>query len=227
MSSKKIRIQVEGNRGSGKSLFAKMLQKVLTEEYEIDSEVYHLPVFELSKNDLLKNAIECPLAYYFQLETKTVMSLFKQRRVQTKPVSIYDGSLWSTRNVFRSLYSDDRKIISLDEFQTLDLLHEALSKEKPHLSNPTVIIYLEVPPKLCHERIWKRTEEDLCDKEEDRALSLARLMKIEEQYEKAFETCNAKKILRLDGTLEPLTLARAAANVLTSPAVKQFQLFYK
>ena len=76
MSSKKIRIQVEGNRGSGKSLFAKMLQKVLTEEYEIDSEVYHLPVFELSKNDLIAS-VGMPSCYGVRRSMESINLLRK------------------------------------------------------------------------------------------------------------------------------------------------------
>ena len=206
--------------GSGKSTLANMLQQVLQDEYLTESDVFLEPIAEWNKNNLLYLALTCPRAYMFHLQTKIMTSLFKQRRVQTKtPISIYERSLWSAKNVFQSLYYD-RDDLRKYEVETLDLLHDTLEKEKKHLSNPTVIIYIKLSPQECYERKCKRT--DHCDKDVDEVTTLAQLQKLEEKYEKALETCNQKKILILDGTLDPLTLARGAANVLTTVFAKQF-----
>ena len=240
MTLKKVRTQIEGNvgeyicvlhnmvnifsflLGSGKSTLANMLKEVLCNEYSIESDVFLEPIAEWSKNNLLSLALQCPRVYMFHLQTKIMTTFFNQRRVQTKtPVSIYERSLWSAKNVFQKLYYDEEEL-KKSEVETLDLLHDTLVKEKVHLSNPTVIIYIKLSPEECYRRKCIRT--DYCDKDADEVTTLQQLHKLEEQYEEALKTCNQKKILMLDGTLDPLTLARGAANVLTSffPATQAF-----
>lgn len=200
-----------------------MLQQVLQDEYSIESDVFMEPITEWSKNNLLSLAIQSPRVFMFQLQTKIMTTLFKQRRIQSKsPVSIYERSLWSAKNVFQSLYYDNDELRK-DQVETLDLLHDTLTKEKGHLSNPTVIIYIKVSPEECYRRKCKRT--DYCNKDADDVTTLPQLVKLEEKYEKALETCNQKKVLILDGTLDPLTLARGAANILTTVFAKQLQLY--
>lgn len=193
----------------------KTLETVLKDEYSIESEIYPEPVEEWSRHNLLANAIQFPFAFLFELQIRIMTSLFKQRsKHHKKKITIFERSLHTAKNVFQSLYFDNASITS-SEVETLNSLYDTFMKEKPHLDKSTNIIYINLSPKECLDRVQKRINENQSSNiESDRGITEDYLQKLDKKYKEVMNTYNNKKLLILDGSLDPLTLAQHAASFL-------------
>ena len=174
-----MKIVVDGNCGSGKNSFIKLIQKKLN-TLNIDCEVALEPVESWNMEQLLENAAKFPSVYMFQLQTLIMCTLFQRQRDPNKSrVTIFERSLETSFEVFVKLHTQNKNLSEL-EGKILHELYQTFQKLKK-MPKPDLHFYLKCTPEECYQRVQKRNQPG------DRALTLDYIKKLDYQYEKYFD----------------------------------------
>lgn len=140
MSSSNVIISIMGNIGCGKSTVIKRLQR----ENKIDEINY----FEepLDKwGDWLELFYSNQEKYAFSFQMKVLKDFLFSKEYSKKPI-VCERSPYESKVIFAKALLDDGKM-NEKEYELLNDYHEIIAWK------PDVIIYLNVSPKVCNERI--------------------------------------------------------------------------
>jgi deoxyadenosine/deoxycytidine kinase len=153
-------ISVEGNIGSGKST----LLRQLNDKFK-DKRIYFLqePVKEWDniKNEenttILEEFYKNKKKWAFSFQMMAYISRLKTLRDLVKKhgndiIIISERSLWTDKNVFAKMLYDEKSISTID-YQIYNKWFDEFIEEFPLKG----IIYLNTSPKICYERVKKRS----------------------------------------------------------------------
>lgn len=156
--TKKLRIIVEGNIGSGKTTCLDKLES--NENFEVIREPVDLwlKVTGSDGKNLLQEFYEEPTRYAYLFQSMVFKTRLQSiEHEQTKPVRFCERSVWTDRHVFGKSCINSGK---MNELETncykfwFDWLEEKFY-EKPH-----AIIYLKCSPTKCFERMQQRARSE-------------------------------------------------------------------
>lgn len=153
-------ISVEGNIGSGKST----LLRQLNDKFK-DKSIYFLqePVKEWDniKNEenttILEEFYKNKKKWAFSFQMMAYITRLKTLRDLVKKhgndiIIISERSLWTDKNVFAKMLYDEKSISTID-YQIYNKWFDEFIQEFPLKG----IIYLNTSPKICYERVKKRS----------------------------------------------------------------------
>lgn len=193
-------ISIEGNIGSGKSVFCNYLKEHFScyynkpdncNVYFVDEPVSVWESIKDSDGNLIEHFYKCPekYSYCFQM-TAYISRLVKLKDVLKKAkkddIIIMERCVFSDYNVFaRMLYSDGK--INNIEFQCYKMWFDHFLEDLPGI----LFVYIKADPEVCYERIKKRNRDG------ESNISLDYLKKCEEYHEDWFKS--EKKMITFDG----------------------------
>jgi deoxyadenosine/deoxycytidine kinase len=195
-----MRICIEGNIGAGKSELLKELMNAHHQQIRVE------PVEAWS---LLPKFYKDPNAYAFALQAQVLSSYAEKKSLQNVPeqtLLFIERNERSSMEVFSKLLLD-KNIMSQHQFSILCALYLELPKVVPD-----VIVYLDVPPSVCLERIKSRGREFEIN------IDLVYLETLEKHYNTYLKSCEDDGIkvfkLSLDNTTTIQDLGRQVFNML-------------
>lgn len=192
-------ISIEGNIGSGKSLFCNYIKKHFETEKPINKSVYFVdePVDDWqsikdSNGNLIEHFYTCPEKYSFCFQmTAYISRLVKLKKVlkiaKTDDIIIMERCIFSDYNVFARMLYNTGKINEI-EFKCYKMWFNNFLEDIPEI----LFVYIKANPNVCDERIKKRNRGGEND------ISLEYLNTCEEYHEK-WLNCNNIKLITLDG----------------------------
>ncbi|CCA61412.1 hypothetical protein AV955_gp055 [Diadromus pulchellus ascovirus 4a] len=152
-------ICIEGNIGCGKS-------SVLKAFAENNFVVFPEP---LEKWTLLEELYRDPEKYAYPFQLQVVLSQIETnkaiRRLSRSCVKIMERSAWASKNVFSNVRN-----WSQSQIDVLDSCYDLIDVV------PEYYIYLDLDPRVCHQRIAQR------NRFEERNISLDYLIRLDERY---------------------------------------------
>ena len=149
-------ICIEGNIGAGKSSLLDAIESECIKLERKDILILREPVdvwdtfVDNNGKTTLENYYENPTKYAFMFQVlifTTISKAIKQCALGIKTI-ICERSLLSSHNVFAKMLRDEKLMTGL-EYQ----IYESLFQEE---RDPDMIIYIDVPPTTCLQRINKR-----------------------------------------------------------------------
>ena len=187
MSKTPFIISIDGNIGSGKTTLFNNLKKLFKLERRENIGFVKEPVDEwtniVDKNDvpILKNLYSDIKKYAFRFQMMAYISrisLLKKMCAEGKyDVLVTERSVYTDKNIFCKMLYDDQ-IIEHDEFMIYNKWFEEFTQDL-NLSN---IIYVNVDPEICLQRIMKR-------KREGEKVTIEYLEKLHSYHEKWLQNC--------------------------------------
>ena len=196
----KMLISIEGNIGSGKSVFCNYLKEHFSRYYNkpnndsvyfVDEPVSDWESIKDSDGNLIEHFYKCPekYSYCFQM-TAYISRLVKLKNVLKKAKSddiiIMERCVFSDYNVFARMLHADGKINDI-EFQCYKTWFDHFLEDLPSI----LFVYIKADPEVCSERIKKRNRDG------ESNISLDYLKKCEEYHEDWFKA--EKKLITFDG----------------------------
>jgi deoxyguanosine kinase len=209
MNSNQISIiSIEGNIGSGKSTLLKHLKTSLRQNnYRIVFVDEPVALWETIKDESGKNMIEKfyenqeKYAFPFQIMAfvsrliylkKAIEFEIQQQQNNTKIVIITERSLYTDCYVFAELLKKQGMMEDVC-YQIYMQLFNEFSTNYPVKS----LIYIDVPPEVCYERIHKRSRSG------EEVIKLEYLTECHEEHEQfIFTKMSSSKCHHIDGTID-------------------------
>ena len=184
-----MKIVIDGNIGCGKSSLIEQIMKNNKTDYLI----YPEPVDEWK--DWLKLFYSDMSKYALGFQMKILKSHFNKRRLSD---GIFERSPLSCQKIFGELLYEDLILTQLE----IDLTYEYYSD---YGWIPDVVIYLKADPKVCYERIHKRsrTSEEL--------ISLDYIKRLDKKYEEVYKSVSHINVITLDAN-QPIEHIMKAYN---------------
>jgi len=185
-------IVVEANIGAGKTEFCHMLGRV-KETYDGPTEVLFEPVGKPRFRRLLGAYYEDPGRWGFAFQMYALNERFKQHTFAAELVSrgkhvIQDRSIYADGCFGTAVYEDGN--MTGDEW---GIYAETFGSMKRFLRYPDVLVYLRTDPKVCHERMTRRS------RTEEAGVPLSYLQRIHEKHEMFVEEMSRHtRVLRID-----------------------------
>lgn len=194
-------ISIEGNIGSGKSLFCNYLRKHFERNYNkpnnksvyfVDEPVNEWESVKDENGNLIEHFYRNPekYAYCFQM-TAYISRLVKLKNIlkfaKKDDIIIMERCVFSDYNVFASMLYNSGKINKI-EFESYKLWFDYFLKDIPKI----LFVYIKASPEVCKIRIQKRNR----DGEND--ISLEYLKSCEEYHEKWFKN-ETNNLITLNG----------------------------
>ncbi len=175
MSSRRLRLVIDGNIGSGKTTQLKLLEK---EGYAVQCE----PIHEWP----LKEFYENPSRWAFLLQM-SILKSFVSNSATSKEV--WERSPESSREVFWRMLRD-QDIGTEEEEIVYNFFYQK------NAWTPDVHVYIKTSPEECYKRISKRTQEG------DSTISLEYLQRVHEYYER-YLSSKGDHVIIIDGNQTP------------------------
>jgi deoxyadenosine/deoxycytidine kinase len=166
------RVCIEGNIGAGKSEVLKSLKNLFNENIRVE------PIEAWS---LLKPYYTNPKVYAFALQAQIIASFAEEEDLTGKRL-FFERNERSSVEVFSKMLLD-KKMITLSQFNLLCALYIEIPKNSPNL-----IIYLDVSPETCLQRIRMRGRE--CEE----GIDLKYLKTLEGHYKTYMKSCEESGI---------------------------------
>tara|TARA_E500000178_G_C16997291_1_gene743857 strand:+ start:824 stop:1978 length:1155 start_codon:yes stop_codon:yes gene_type:complete len=187
MSKTPFIISIDGNIGSGKTTLFNNLKKLFklqkcenigfveepVDEWRNIVDKNHVPILKNLYTDIKKYAFRFQMMAYISR-----ISLLKKMCAEEKyDVLVTERSVYTDKNIFCKMLYDD-EIIEHDEFMIYNKWFEEFTQDL-NISN---IIYVNVDPEICLQRIMKR-------KREGEKVSIEYLEKLHSYHEKWLQNC--------------------------------------
>ena len=187
-------ICLEGNIGSGKSTLLDNLEKEFHRQGRTDVIILREPVdiwentLDNNGENILKKFYKDPKKYSFPFQVlafSTIMESLNNAFMQQGGIQyiICERSLMASRNVFAKMLYDDGMIEDM-----MYNIYENMFNELIELYSATQIIYLDVDPEVCYDRIMKRNRDG------EQIIALEYLKKCSKYHEKWLVNENMKEI---------------------------------
>jgi len=198
-----MHICVEGNIGSGKSTLCKKLAKkfsefeipceILPEPVDIWQQFYDYNLLDLMYKDPKKNA------YAFQNLALT-SKVDQLQRYSTENILV-ERSIYAQKNVFIPALANQGNITEMEHL-LLDYAVNVMTGIE--VMQPTIYIYLKVPPIICLDRLRQR------GRNEEKMVDIEYLQSIDKLYESWMRTERKAQVIVLE---EPFDLNLLMLNL--------------
>jgi deoxyadenosine/deoxycytidine kinase len=174
-------ISVEGNIGSGKTTLAKKLAKQLG---------YRLFLEPVESNPYLEKFYADPKKWAFKMQMHLLLSRSKAHKLaQLEALTDYDGiggivmdrSVWGDRVFAKTNYL----IGNIDELAWRETYEQYFQMFTAEFRMPATVIYLDVSPEVCLERMQKR------DRTVEKDVALDYLKRIHKGYLDLISECES------------------------------------
>lgn len=207
-------VTVEGNIGSGKTSFLKLLsyQFMSVQLETVDEWVDYHGV------NLLKQMYERPYRTTFLFQMKVLFNKFnRQMQDHNSNIIIHERSLWSAWNIFVAS-SVKHGFLSRAEFAVLWEWHKYCEKQLQNKSTHSLIIYLRAKPATSYSRIQHRGRKG------EESLSKERLEELHKRHDYFLK--NRKQCKRRPFTKVITIDVERNADQLSSPFASVVQTIY-
>jgi len=185
-------VVVEANIGAGKTEFCHMMGRV-KEEYDGPTEVLFEPVGKPRFKKLLGDFYKDPARWGFAFQMYALNERFRQHTYAAELVSrgkhvLQDRSIYADGCFGTTVYEDGN--MTEDEWA---IYAETFGSLKRFLRYPDVIVYLRTEPKVCHDRMTRRS------RTEEAGVPLSYLERIHEKHEEFVRemSCHTR-VLQID-----------------------------
>ena len=198
-------LSIEGNVGAGKSSLIRSIKERITREGRKDIIVMEEPIEEWLKvtngrgENLMQLFYDRPYRYAFAFQTLVAVTTIEaaHRLMWDNPeakVIICERSLFSSRRIFAQALRDDGAIDGIQ----LGVYDEILKDEGLNWMFPEKVVYLEVSPEVCLERVKSR------NRDEEQNISMEWLREYHGYYNKALGVMDAEMLKVIDGNTDHL-----------------------